>query len=119
MAVEASILPNCSVTRWTEIVLQTLEMILNTESVLFFLGEQFRMSMLGDYDGEENDEDSVINDLEFYLGNYEADWAGQGPATILEQWGWEHLSQVIWVRRNSARAREAWVEEPGERNLIE
>ena len=90
---------------------------MNPDSVLFFLGERFRLSIFGDNDGEENDEDSVINDLEYYLGNYDADWEGLGPATVLERWGWEHLRQVVWARRNSAKIREAWVEEPGERNL--
>jgi hypothetical protein len=90
---------------------------MNPDSVLFFLGETFRWSLLGDNDGEENDEDSVINDLEYYLGNYEADWDGQGVATVLEHWGWQHLRQVVWVRRNSAKIRDAWVDEPGERNL--
>jgi hypothetical protein len=89
---------------------------MQADSVLFFLGDSFRWSLLGDNDGEENDEDSVINDLEYYLGNYEADWDGQGPATVLEHGGWERLKQVVWVRRNSAKVREAWVEEPGERN---
>jgi hypothetical protein len=92
-------------------------MTMNPDSILFFLGEKFRWSLLGENDGEENDEDSVINDLEYYLGNYEADWDGLGPATVLERWGWEHLRQVVWVRRNSAKARAAWVEEPGEKNL--
>ena len=90
---------------------------MNPDSVLFFLGEQFRWSLFGDNDGDENDEDSVINDLEYFLGNYEANWDGLGPATVLEHWGWEHLRQVVWVRRNSAKAREAWVEETGERGL--
>jgi hypothetical protein len=90
---------------------------MNPDSVLFFLCDTFRWSLLGDHDGEENDEDSVINDLEYYLGNYETSWEGQAPATVLEHWGWEHLKQVVWVRRNSAKAREDWVEEPGERNL--
>jgi len=90
---------------------------MNPNSALFFLGEQFRISMLGDNDGEENDEDSLINDLEYYLGNYEADWAGLGPTSILEHCGWERLAQVIWIKRNSARARETWIEETGERNL--
>lgn len=90
---------------------------MNPDSVLFFLGENFRWSLLGDNDGEENDEDSVINDLEYYLGNYEADWDGSGPATVLESWDWEQLRQVVWVRRNSAKIREAWVEEPGERSI--
>lgn len=91
---------------------------MNPDAVLFFLGDTFRWSLLGDNDGEENDEDSVINDLEYYLGNYEADWDGQGGAhTVLEHWGWQHLKQVVWVRRNSAKAREAWVEAPGERSL--
>jgi len=84
---------------------------------LFFLGEPFRLSILGDNSGEENDEDSVINDLEYYLSNYEADWDGQGRATALEYYRWEHLSQVIWVRRNSAKIRDTWVEEAGERNI--
>ena len=92
-------------------------MIVNPNSALFFLGEPFRLSMLGEDTGEENDEDSIVNDLDYYLGNYEADWVGLGLNTVLEHYGWEHLSQVIWVRRNSAKTREAWVEEPGERNL--
>ena len=90
---------------------------MKTESALFFLGEPFRMTMLGENVGDENDEDSVINDLEYYLGNYEMDSDGQGELTVLERYGWEHLSQVIWARRNSAKIRETWVEEPGERNL--
>jgi len=90
---------------------------MNPNSVIFFLGERFRWSLLGDDDGAENDEDSLINDLEYYLGNYEADWDGQGPATVLEHGGWERLKQVVWVRRNSAKIREALVEEPGERSL--
>lgn len=90
---------------------------MNPDSVLFFLGEKFRRSLLGEDDGEENDEDSVINDLEYYLGNYEADWEGQGIATLLEHWGWEHLKQVVWARRNSAKARDAWVDQPGEKAL--
>ncbi len=90
---------------------------MKTESALFFLGEPFRMTMLGENVGDENDEDSVINDLEYYLGNYEADWDGRGGVSVLERYGWEHLSQVIWARRNSAKIRETWVEEPGERNL--
>jgi len=90
---------------------------MNPDSVLFFLGDTFRWPLLGDNDGEENDEDSVINDLEYYLGNYEADWDGQGPATVLGRWGWEHLRQVVWVRCNSAKARGAWVDETGERSL--
>ena len=91
--------------------------MMNLNSALFFLGEPFRLSILGENSGEENDEDSVINDLEYYLANYEADWAGLGLITVLEHCGWEHLSQVIWVRRNSAKIRDTWVEEPGERNL--
>ena len=55
--------------------------------------------------------------MEYYLGNYEANWGGQGSTTLLEHYGWEHLSQVIWARRNSAKIRDIWVEEPGERNL--
>jgi hypothetical protein len=88
---------------------------MNQNSVIFFLGERFRWSLLGDDDGAENDEDSLINDLEYYLGNYEADWDGGGPATPLEHGGWERLRQVLWVRRNSAKNREAWIEAPGER----
>jgi len=88
---------------------------MNPDSVLFFLGEPFRWPLLGDNDGEENDEDSVINDLEFHLDNYEADWDGQGRATVLEYGRWEHLRKIVWVRRNSAKVREAWVEQPNER----
>ena len=90
---------------------------MNPDSVIFYLGDAFRWSLMGDNDGEENDEDSIINDLEYYLGNYEANWDGQGPATVLEHWRWEHLKQVIWARRNSAKIRDAWVEEPNEKNL--
>lgn len=92
---------------------------MNPDSVLIFLGEKFRWSLLGDNDGDENDEDSVINDLEYYLSNYEADWDGSGEAnaTVLEYWGWEHLKKVVWVRRNSAKTRDIWVDEPGEKNL--
>ena len=90
---------------------------MNPDSVIFYLGDAFRWSLMGDNDGEENDEDSIINDLEYYLGNYEANWDGQGSATVLEHWGWEHLKQVIWARRNSAKIRDAWVEEPNEKNL--
>jgi len=91
---------------------------MNPDSVLFFLGENFRWSVMGEDSGEENDEDSVINDLEFFLANYEAMWDGQGPVkTALEYWNWEHLKQVVWVRRNSAKARDTWVDDTGERNL--
>jgi hypothetical protein len=87
------------------------------DSVIFFLGERFRWSLMGDDDGAENDEDSVINDLEYYLGNYEANWDGNQPATVLEHFGWERIKQIVWVRRNSAKARENWLEESGERDL--
>ena len=65
--------PNCFVTRWNEKSYNPEMNIINPNSALFFLGEPFRLSILGDNSGEENDEDSVINDLEYYLGNYEAD----------------------------------------------
>lgn len=81
------------------------------ETVVFFLGEKFRWSLLGEDEGEENDEDSVINDLEFFLSNYEADWGGQGYATPLEHWGWEHLRKVVWVKRNSGRVRDSVAQE--------
>ncbi|MFM8332586.1 MAG: hypothetical protein ACKN9T_12930 [Candidatus Methylumidiphilus sp.] len=90
---------------------------MNPDSVLFFLGENFRFSLLGDNDGEENDEDSVINDLEYYLGNYEADWDGTGRASVLEHYRWQHLKQVVWARRNSAKVREMWIEDTGERAI--
>ena len=90
---------------------------MNPNSVIFFLGERFRWSLMGDDDGAENDEDSVVNDLEYFLGNYEADWDGAGLATALEHGGWERIKQIVWVRRNSAKIREALVEEPGERSL--
>jgi hypothetical protein len=81
------------------------------ETAIFFLGEKFRWSLLGDDDGGENDEDSVINDLEYYLGNYEADWDGRGFRTVLEHRDWEHLRKVVWVKRNSARVRATVAEE--------
>lgn len=81
------------------------------ESVVFFLGEKFRWSLVGQDDGEENDEESVVNDLELYLSNYEADWAGQGLATPQEHWGWEHLRKVVWVKRGSARVSETVAQE--------
>ena len=91
---------------------------MNQDSVIFFLGERFRWSLMGDDDGAENDEDSVINDLEYYLGNYEADWGdGKGLANVLEHGGWERIRQIVWVRRNSAKVRNAMVDGPGERNL--
>jgi hypothetical protein len=90
---------------------------MQTDSVIFFLGERFRWSLMGDDDGAENDEDSVINDLEYYLGNYEAKWDGATLQNALEYGGWERIKQVIWVRRNSAKVRESSIEAPGERNL--
>lgn len=71
------------------------------ETAYFLLGEKFRWSLLGEDDGEENDEDSVINDLDFYLGNYEARWNGETAQTPFEHWDWEQLRKVIRVRRNS------------------
>jgi hypothetical protein len=71
------------------------------ETACFLLGEKFRWSLLGEDDGEENDEDSVINDLDYYLGNYEARWSGDAPQTPFEHWDWEQLRKVLRVRRNS------------------
>ena len=90
---------------------------MHKESAIFFLGEPFRLALMGDDNGAENDEDSVVNDLEYYLGNYEANWDGAGPATALEHGGWERIRQIAWVRRNSAKLREALVEQTGEREL--
>jgi hypothetical protein len=88
---------------------------MNPDSALFFLGENFRWSLV---DEDENDEDSVVNDLETYLDNYEADWdGGSAVCSPLEHFGWEHLKKVVWVRRNSAKVREKWVETPGEKAL--
>ena len=78
----------------------------DSETVLFLLGENFRWTLLGDDEDGENDEDSVVNDLEFHLSNYEADWKGTGMAPVLEHWGWEHLRKVLWVKRNSGRVME-------------
>ncbi len=90
---------------------------MDSDTAVFFLGEKFRWSLLGDDDGGENDEDSVIEDFEYYLSNYEADWDGRGFATPLEHWGWEHLSKVIWVKRNSARLNEAVAREIAAREI--
>jgi hypothetical protein len=84
---------------------------MNQETVVFLLGDKFRWSLMGDDDGDENDEDSVINDLDFHLANYEANWDGTGLATILEHWKWERLNKVVWVRRNSGKVRDAVDEE--------
>jgi hypothetical protein len=71
------------------------------EIAYFLLGESFRWSLMGEDDGEENDEDSVINDLDFYLGNYEARWNGEIPQTAFAHWEWEQLRYVIKAQRNS------------------
>lgn len=79
---------------------------MNEETVVFILGERFRWSQFGEDPGEENDEDSIVNELELYLGNYEAPWEGGKPATPFEHWGWDRLRKVLWAKRNSAKARE-------------
>lgn len=89
---------------------------MNPDSALFFLGEKFRYAIVGDNEDEENDEYSVINDLEFFLTNYEEQYEDKGYTTVLEHQGWDCLKQVVWVRRNSAKHRELWVEEPGEKS---
>jgi hypothetical protein len=81
------------------------------QTVVFYLGEKFRWSLLGDFQGGENDEDSVVNDLEFYLDNYEAAWDGEKFATILEHHGWSHMRRVHAVQRNSGKVRQAVADE--------
>lgn len=84
------------------------------ETVVFYLGEKFRFALFGEDEGEENDEDSVIADLEFFLSNYEADWGGGGrPSTPIEHWGWEQLRKVLWVKRNNGFVRDAVAAEIG------
>ncbi|NJD06764.1 MAG: hypothetical protein FIA97_09750 [Methylococcaceae bacterium] len=75
---------------------------MNDETAYFLLGEPFRWSLIGQDDGEENDEDSVVNDLELYLGNYEFVWGGETLETPFEHWDWDQLRRVVRVRRNSA-----------------
>ncbi|PZN79363.1 MAG: hypothetical protein DM484_11325 [Candidatus Methylumidiphilus alinenensis] len=65
--------------------------------------------MLGEDTGEENDEDSVVNDLDYYLGSYEADWVGLGLNTVLEHYGWEHLSQVIYLPKETNDENACWI----------
>lgn len=81
------------------------------------LPERFLRPLLGDEDGE-NDEDSIINDLEFFLDNYETDWGSGKSTTAPDHWGWEHLKKVVWTKRNSARLRDA-VEQDLAANQIE
>lgn len=75
---------------------------MHDETAYFLLGESFRWSLVGQDDGEENDEDSVVNDLELYLGNYESGWGDETLETPFEHWGWDQLRRVVRVRRNSA-----------------
>ncbi|MGZ8245621.1 hypothetical protein [Methylomagnum sp.] len=90
---------------------------MSEETVVFFLGERFRWSQFGEDPSEENDEDSVINELELYLGNYEAKWDGEKLATPFEHWGWDRLRRVVWARRNSAKVREAVADAVAEKTV--
>jgi hypothetical protein len=105
--------------RWKRLPYQQLheEAKMTPETVVFFLGEKFRWALMGEDEGEENDEDSLINDLELFLSNYEADWDGRGYSTPLEHWGWEHLRKVLWVKRNSGLVRETVVAERAAKDI--
>jgi hypothetical protein len=53
-----------------------LETTMNPDSVIFYLGDAFRWSLMGDNDGEENDEDSIINDLDSRFAHFNGQFPG-------------------------------------------